>query len=299
MAILATFVVVVLCLVVVPEGLARSRAFDRHPRVGLVVWSSVSVVGWSSTVVFFLRVALGDSRQGLVPAVSSFLQHLGDGHPLRGLGLTEVVGLSLAFDVAVLFVGGVGVTAIRAWRTRARQRVVLDLVAEPVDRAHGVSLLAHSLPIAYYLPGDGGRVVLSTGTFQVLSAREVDAVVAHEMGHRRGLHGAVLIPLQVLSSFVAFLPLARRAPTAMRSLLEMSADDFSRARRPVEALRGALEKAPLFQPAPRGALAAFDGAIERRIRRLERAPTPKLDLALIAGSLSAAASVLGIVITAR
>lgn len=290
---------VVACLVVIPELLIRTRAFDRRPRVGLVVWSSLCFVGWSSVLVLCLQVALGDPRDGLVTSAAAFARHLADGHPLRGLGLAEVVGLSLAFDVAALFGGAVALTTVRARRLRVRQRALLDLVAD-VDRDHEeVCLLRHPFPVAYYLPGAGGRVVLSTGAIDLLSPTEVHAVVAHELGHRRGLHGAVLIPLQVLSSFVAFLPLARRAPVAMRSLLEMSADDYSRSRGLADGLRTALGKATLFQPPPLGALGAFDTVVERRILRLARPQTPALDAAVVVTILSASASIVAFLMTAR
>jgi hypothetical protein len=226
------------------------------------------IVGWSSAVVTFLKVGLGNTDTPLFRALVTFFERLGDGHPLRGLGLSEVVGLSVAFDITVLMLGGLIVTAVKIWSARSRQRTVLDLVAEAPNSMEGVCLLRHSYPMAYFLPGDGGRVVLSTGAVDVLSRSELDAVIAHEVGHRNGRHGAVLIPLQVLSSFVSFLPLARYAPTTLRAYLEMVADDFSRSRGSSDALRTALEKAPLFQPPPIGALGVVDGVIDRRIERL-------------------------------
>jgi hypothetical protein len=128
--------------------------------------------------------------------------------------------------------------------------------------------------MAYFLPGDGGRVVLSTGAIDVLNLSELSAVIAHEVGHRDGRHGALLVPLQVLSSFVSFLPLARHASTAMRTYLEMLADDFSRLHESSESLKTALTKASLFQPAPVGALGVTEGVIERRIKRLSFGPAP-------------------------
>lgn len=289
--------VAVLGLLVLPEAWARTRVFDARPRVGLVVWAATCVLGWTGALSFFLVVALGGAHGGLGSSLALFARRLSDGHPLRGLGLSEVVGLSLAFDIAVLFTGGLVVTALRAWGVRARQRTVLDLVATPGEGARALRYLPHPLPVAYYLPGDGGRVVLSTGTMDVLSRTEVEAVIAHEFGHRHGLHGSLLVPLQVLSSFVPFLPLARRAPAAMRSLLEMSADDYSRSRVHVGALRSALTKAVVFQPPPRGAFGAFTDAVERRIRRLDAPTTPGLDAVLVVVIASASLSVLGALVT--
>lgn len=280
----------VLFLVVLPSVLHSTTRFDRSPIGGLVIWGSMCVVGWLSAIVTFLKVGLGDTDAPLFRVLFSFIDHLGDGHPLRGLGLSEVVGLSVAFDITVLMLGGLVVTAVRIWSARSQQRTVLDLVAEAPDSLEGVCLLRHPYPMAYFVPGDGGRVVLSTGAVDVLSRSELDAVIAHEVGHRNGRHGAVLIPLQVLSSFVSFLPLARHAPTTMRAYLEMLADDFSRSRGSSEALRTALTKAALFQPPPVGALNAVDGVIDRRINRLSVDPVPaRVSLTLLGGVSGAAA----------
>jgi Zn-dependent protease with chaperone function len=111
----------------------------------------------------------------------------------------------------------------------------------------------------------------------MLTSAELDSVVAHELGHRKGRHGAVLIPLQAIASFVPFLPIARFAPTSMRAYLEMTADDFSRARGGTDALRSALAKAQWFTPAPAGSLSAFDDVIGRRLHRLSRAYASRSD----------------------
>jgi len=143
--------------------------------------------------------------------------------------------------------------------------------------------------LAYFVPGGGGRVVVSTGATEVLTSAELDAVIAHEVGHRRGRHGALLIPLQATSSFVPFLPLARYASPTMRSYLEMTADDFSVAHGSSAALGSALAKADWFSPAPAGSLSGFDNVIDRRIRRLSLTSASRSD-ALYAVMLAAISS---------
>jgi Zn-dependent protease with chaperone function len=162
-----------------------------------------------------------------------------------------------------------------------------------------VRLLKHSRPAAYFLPGDGGRVVLSTGAVDVLSTGELEAVIAHEVGHRNGRHGALLVPLQVLSSFVSFLPIARYAPFVMRTYLEMEADDYSRTKVSSDALRTALTKAVLFQPAPIGALNVVDGVMARRIDRLTTEPAPASRTIALYGALGITSTVLCLLLTAR
>ncbi|MGA7834227.1 MAG: M56 family metallopeptidase [Acidimicrobiales bacterium] len=289
----------VICLIVLPTMLHSSTRFDRNPRVGFAVWGSMCLMGWFSAVVVFLGVGLGNPRGPLLRSLVLFVQRLGDGHPLRGLGLSEVVGLSVAFDISVLMLGGLVVTAIKVWHIRSQQRTVLDLVAETPTSLEGVCLLKHSRPTAYFLPGDGGRVVLSTGAVDILSSVELEAVIAHEVGHRNGRHGSLLVPLQVLSSFVSFLPLARYAPFVMRTYLEMEADDYSRTRVPPKALKTALTKAVLFQPAPIGALNVADGVMARRIERLDTEPARTSRTVALFGAVGVASTVLCLLLTTR
>lgn len=279
----------VLCLVALPELLHSTTRFDANPRAGLVVWITLCTVGWLSAIILFLEIGLGRFQGALLPTTISFLVRLGDGHPLRGLGLTGVVGLSVALDITVLLAGGLVVAAWNSSRLRRQQRTVLDLVSEHAD-VSGISLVDHAHPLAYYLPGGGGRVVVSTGAVNVLSKHEFDAVVSHELGHRHGRHGALLIPLQALSPFVSFLPLARRAPAVMRAYLEMAADDFARERSSNDALRGALEKSSLFHRPPQGSFAMHDGTVDRRLRRLGGRSVPALDEAAVVLALGVSCS---------
>ncbi len=257
------------------------------------------LIGWLSTMALFLRLGLGSSKLSLVRATMKFVNGLGDGHPLRGLGLSEVVGLSMAFDLFVLMVGTLFVAAWRITVLRLRQRTVIDLVAETSGRRNGVRLLQHPLPLAYFVPGDGGRVVVSTGAADVLTNEELDAVIAHEVGHRSGRHGSLLIPLQATASFVPFLPLARHASPTMRSYLEMAADDFSVAQGSPDALRGALYKAAWFAPAPGGSLSAYDDVIDRRIRRLSLASASRSDTVVAVVTAVLSSGLLWYIIAAR
>jgi Peptidase family M48 len=278
------------CLVLLPELLYSSRIFDRLPHAGLAVWGSLCAIGWTSMVVFLLKVSIDSSSTPLLLATLTFLRHLGDGHPLRGLGLVEVVGLSLAMDIVVLFVGTFIVVGWKTVHQRNDQRAVLDLVSAST-MSYRVQVLDHAQPLAYYMPGDGGRVVLSTGTFDLLDENELGAVIAHEQGHRRGHHGIFLVPLQTLSNFVQFLPLSRRAPGVMRGYLEMMADDYATSRSSKVAVQSALAKAPTFRRPPIGAFGAVDHQIDRRLLRLNFELPRFLDAAVVLVVICAALSI--------
>jgi Zn-dependent protease with chaperone function len=272
-----TFAVTIACLVVLPELLAPVRLFDRVPHAGLLTWVSLCCVGWLGAVIALFKMGINAGSSPLVPATLRFVRHLSDGHPLRGLGMLEVVGLSLAADIVVLFSASLMIGARQTARRRSEQRAILDLLATSGRATSPVHVLDHAQPLAYYLPGDGGRVVVSAGTIAALSQAEFAAVVAHEHGHRHGGHGHLLVPLQTLASFVAFLPLSRRAPHAIRGFLEMMADDFATTTTSRPAVRAALAKAACFQRPPLGALGANDLVMERRQRRLELGPARRWD----------------------
>jgi Zn-dependent protease with chaperone function len=264
------------CLVVLPLLLRSSRIFDRLPHAGVATWVSLGAVGWISTVVFLLKLGIDPTSQPLSQATVAFVRHLSEGHPLRGLGMVEVVGLSLSLDIIVLFCGALTIVGWRTWRVRREQRAVLDLVSNPAISC--MQVLEHTQPLAFYLPGSGGRVVVSTGTLALLDANEVDAVVFHEQGHHHGHHGVFLVPLQTLSSFVKFLPISQSAPRAIRGYLEMMADDFATSRSSRGAVRSALEKAPVFLRPPAGAFGVADQLVERRLSRLDSGARRGIDM---------------------
>lgn len=282
-----TLLIAVACLAVLPEALFASRLLDRTPHAGLVLWVSLGVGGWMAMTAFFLRLALANGSAPLSGALVGFLSHLRDGHPLRGLGLREVVGLSMSLDIVVLSLSTLILVARQTWRRRREHATMLDLLSVSPSPGQQVHVLDHAQPLAYFLPGDGGRIVVSTGTMELLNAVELSAVLAHEHGHRHGLHGHFLIPLETLGTFVRFLPLARRAPAALRGYLEMMADDYASTRTSPRDVRAALRKASFFQVPPSGALAATDLLVERRIRRLGQRPLNHLD-ALLAATMASA-----------
>lgn len=277
-------------LVVLPDVLFGTRVLDSRPRVGLLVWFACGVIGWSAAIDASLRLALGPLHSNLFTALQLFFVNLGDGHPLRGYGLREVIGLSITFDLVALLFGG---WAIAAWETahlRRDHRTLLDLLATRVDGSAPLYVLDYEHPVAYFVPGDGGRIVLSTGTSSCFDESELSAVIAHEHGHGAGRHGALLVPMRALNPFIAFVPFARYASTSIRSYVEMAADDYARRSVPDQHLQAALVKSDVLLSAPTCALGMSSMTVHRRIVRLARPTTPLLDTCL-------SATVLGIMVS--
>ncbi len=255
------------CLVVFPLAATSQRWCDRAPVVGILFWLGAGAVGWLSLLGLFIRMSAGSHASSVLGSLSWLASGILRGHPLRGMTLRSAVGLTLAIDLFVLMLGALTLGLVRLRRARSRQRSVVDLVAH-ADPRLGIHVVAHDQPVAYFVPGAGGRIVLSSGTFDHLGEEGTRAVIAHEMGHRGGLHGALLAPLEAWAPFVTFVPFARYASTELRGYLEMAADDSARRAVGDGAIRAALEKASLFAPSPRFALGLSGDIIQRRIDRL-------------------------------
>lgn len=263
-------------LVVAPLFLCATRAFDRHPRWGVAAWMSCATWGWGGLFLLLLQLAL-PSAGGAVPAMEKLLRSLTSGHPLANVGCLCVIALSIAGDIALLLGGGLILGALRTAISRRRQRATIDLVGAKVHDLGGVHTIATSQPIAYFVPGAGGRIVVSDGARAALSNDEMAAVIAHERGHRDAHHGGFMTSLSALSPFISFLPLAALAPRAVRTYLEMDADDHARRHVDHQFIARALEKSRYFASSPHCAIALGPVGLERRLARLQHAIPARRD----------------------
>lgn len=196
----------------VPARLARASWPARRPMAALVVWQAIGLAGGLSLLGTF--AALGARRS------------------VRWIGVVAF-GATLLWLVAVLIT-----SAVRVVLARRRHRYLLDVLAER-DRA-GVTVLAHPAPAAYSVPGLRSRIVVSRGTFDLLAADELDAVIAHERAHLRQHHDLVVQPFVAWRRSFPFLRPAADAARAVEQLVEFLADDAARSRVGEVALDGAL-----------------------------------------------------------
>jgi Peptidase family M48 len=263
-----SLITALICLFLVPEILVDKKLFDRMPRVGLAIWTAMLMVGWFSTLVFFLRVALHTEGSSLQAGVNNFIHQVRVGHPLQGMGFFEIAALSIVTDFLILLLVGLVRAVIKNGVARYGQRAVIDLVCQQSLDQDDVHVLEHDIPTAYFVPGRGGRIVLSSGAVATLHHDELLAVIAHERGHRNSHHGMLLTGLQAMSPFVSFVSGARYAPREMQNLIEMAADDVACANTSLSAVRSALLKAKHFGPSPFGALGLTSLLLDRRIERL-------------------------------
>jgi Zn-dependent protease with chaperone function len=166
------------------------------------------------------------------------------------------------------------VVAVRGHRDRARRRSehlsVLRLAARR-DNGSPVTLwLAHDQPLAFSMTGRPGVVVATEGLNRHLPAESVAAVLTHERAHLRGRHHLLVVITDALHAALPFVPLFRKAPMAMRELVELAADVAAVRAHGAAAVRSAL--LCVSGQAPGVALAMARDAVDVRLARLRQTP---------------------------
>lgn len=202
--------------------LADRDLFAESPRLGILVWLTSL---WSTVTALVLAAALAalDSfpiRDMIVDAVRSclfVLSHYWTISPVAIVGSVVAVGgvLWLVSNAARLLL------ATRA--ARRSHRVTLAMVGR--NGRLGVTVIDHPSVNIYCVPGDGGRVVVTSGALEALSPRQLAAVVAHERAHLSGRHHLITTAMQVLTVSFPFLPSVRAARRSVAFLVERIADE--------------------------------------------------------------------------
>jgi Zn-dependent protease with chaperone function len=254
----------------VPVLLARAQWPYRSPRSAVILWQAMGLGGCLAAIGTGLAVAVAPLHTTVADGVERLMAGALAGHPLAGLGLNEALGLTLAADVTVVLAAGLVVTVVKTMRSRARHRLLLDLVAISSREVPGALVVEHPSPVAYCIPGLHGRIVLSAGALQVLGRPEVEAVIAHERGHTHARHDIAILPFASMVDLLRWMPYARLAPNAVATLLEMAADDFAARNSGAATVASALVH--LADPGsgviPACSFAAGDTAVVLRVRRL-------------------------------
>jgi Zn-dependent protease with chaperone function len=269
--------------------LARATWVARCPRAAVCLWQSIGLGAASAGIGAGLCLAVMRYHAGFVAGVTDLTEGLTGGHPLRGLGLANALGLTLAADLLIV-VGAVLMTVIvGAARARERHRRLLDLLATTSSAYPGTDLLCEERAVAYCLPGRHPRIVISEGTKRLLTSGQLAAVIEHERGHIHAHHGLVLLPMDALRKVFGWIPYARLAPREIAALLEMSADDYSSRRNDPFQLAAALVEMVTSGGPPMCSLAVAREAVPARVNRLlavsRTSKTTAATTALLAASI--------------
>ena len=260
-------------------GLAGQRFLRRPwslraPRAAVVGWQALS----TSVVLAILLAAVALALPFLpmrfslayllgahtLTVVEHYETPLGIWPGVAGTALVAVCAGMLTFTTVRIF--------CRTTRVRRSQRDALRLVGS--RHPDGFTVVDHTVPVAYCLPGGAGTVVLSTAALELLTDRERALVLGHEHRHLRARHHLALAYADALTRTFPRVPLFAEAHQRVSVLLEMTADDAATGIEDRRTLAQALVVLSTGMR-PEAALAASDTAALQRVRRLTAPATPR------------------------
>jgi Zn-dependent protease with chaperone function len=273
---------------------------------GAFFWQAV---GGARQELGSFRFGFGVSRLGPVIDISLGALWRGVSYPQSAADVLSA-GLVRGFGpagprlaAAALLLVTALLVARRLWRApRARDlgpTRVVDVCRLPLRRVEIVACASwQGVPFARGVVRP--QVCFAEGMYDALSAEERGAVIAHELGHLRGLHLALVAPAELASRLFWFVPGVRWLAREIATQCEICADE-SAVREGVdpELLAATLVRVAELAgaSAARPALAFFGkkSVLARRVNRLLGAPEasrPALVALRVVGVLVAAAAVL-------
>jgi Zn-dependent protease with chaperone function len=254
-----------------PGALARARWSDGAPRLAIAAWfaltgSAVASVLAGGLALMVPTVRVSADLAGLLAACVMALRSQ-YAHP-GGAALTGA-GAVLALAVLARITWCTARALAQAAGERRRHRLRLSLVGRPDPRL-GAVIVRHHEPAAYCLPGNGSRIVVTTGAIGALDEGQLRAVLAHERAHLRGRHHLLVNLAGALNAAFPRVPAFRIAREQVTRLAELRADDAASAAAHRLTVAGALLN--LGAGVPAAALGASGTADAARVRRLIDGP---------------------------
>jgi Zn-dependent protease with chaperone function len=284
------------------HAMLRATWPRRSPAAAILLWQALGLAGGLAAVGALLAIGVSGpgAQAGVLGRLTAVAGRLASGEliaPHQPVALTAArlcaltAGLTLftvlCWMLVVAFADAVG--------ARRRQRELLALLAHGDPKVPGALVIDYPAAAAYCLPGIRSQIVVSAGTLNLLAPAELTAVLAHERAHVRARHDLVLIPFTSLRRAFPRLHVTAQAYRTVALLVEMMADD--RALRVRGLLPRELAMALLrfgtagADGAPAGALAAAEGELTARVRRLLSPQPPLPKAAQVALVVSSAALV--------
>lgn len=247
----------------------------RSPRSALALWLSLDASILLSLTFAALAPVVGTKpiADGLVSLLSACVLTLTGSYAGTGDTATHLAVATVGWGALTTLAILVALGMTRAARFRRRHASGLSR-AGTFQPSLDAWVLDHEQPLVYCVPGRAGGVVLTTGTLELLTPRELRAVIAHERAHLRGRHAQITVIADGLCRSLGWIPGVRIAAEEISQLVELLADDAARRETDGPAVIRAL-LALASGPVPDGALGATAHLTSRRVSRLSDDPSPR------------------------
>ncbi len=257
-----------------PRALVNRSWVDRSPELGLAAWcaalfSVTAAVGFAALALVIPWPRTVDALCALWRWCADALR--GEHGPLGHFAGAVVVGLVLLVAARTVLVVARAACSVVAARRRHRDAVTLVGTHLP---GLGVTVLDHTDPAAYLVPGRRRRIIVTTAALALLSAGELAAVVAHERAHATGRHHLLRDGARMLTQAFPRIALFAVAQEQIARLVEIRADQVAARHHAPLDLAQALVAMATGSATPSGALAATGGDAVERVHRMLRPPAP-------------------------
>jgi Zn-dependent protease with chaperone function len=251
----------------VPRLLAGASWPARAPRVALLLWHaaglSVLMALIAATTLLSLPArALWRGVDEVARACMGMVRATYCPTSLPGVVAPIALGLLGMVALRIVLVGAKQRRRTHRWRREHRRGLSLL----PTD-ANGVTVVPHSVPTVYTLPGRKPRVVMTSATATRLTPAQRAAAEAHERAHIDGRHHVALGLARLLEQALPGVPLFHVIRAQTSRLLEMAADDRAAACHGPHALLSAIA-AVATSPVPGEALGVSGADPVERVQRL-------------------------------
>jgi Zn-dependent protease with chaperone function len=197
---------------------------------------------------------------------------------LVGLAVFSIVFL-LSFAFLLRFAFSALLTQRKLSQFTARRTKSLPYRLQVLCRKHQIShesllVVKNTQPLAFAMGMITQKIVITTGLLKLLSQKELEAVLLHELYHVQHRHGLLLLCAEIISSTLAFFPILLDTLSNMKAHFELAADQFARSKQQTgryvfSAIHQVVrtQSSPIFTP-------AFSATIiEQRLQRLSNVPS--------------------------
>ncbi|MGP3960843.1 M56 family metallopeptidase [Nonomuraea sp. 3N208] len=270
----AHHVLTLLAALLAMAAMSRSRFTWSAPRTSLLIWQATGLTLVLSVIGIALAIGLAPYRLGIVPALVGLVRDLARGELPTGITPFHLLLTTCGIAVAAWLALALARSAASVAALRRRQRTLLGLIAHPHPELAQAMVVEHPAVAAYCLPGRKAAIVISTGSLDLLTDQELQAVLAHERAHVRERHDLVLLPFAALHRAFPASRHIKAMLEAVALLVEMRADDRAARDNDHLTLAAALRRFRACDrlATPPGALGGAGHDLDARIGRLATQP---------------------------